>query len=32
VTRRGRAAVFAEASLTVDGKPVITGAFAFRPA
>jgi acyl-coenzyme A thioesterase PaaI-like protein len=32
VTRRGRAAVFTEASLTVDGQPVITGAFAFRPA
>jgi acyl-coenzyme A thioesterase PaaI-like protein len=32
VTRRGRAAVFAEALLTVDGKDVVTGLFAFRPA
>jgi acyl-coenzyme A thioesterase PaaI-like protein len=32
VIRRGRGAAFAEASLTVDGRPVVTGLFAFRPA
>jgi acyl-coenzyme A thioesterase PaaI-like protein len=31
VSRRGRAAVFAEACLTVDGRTVVTGSFAFRP-
>jgi acyl-coenzyme A thioesterase PaaI-like protein len=32
VTRRGRGAAFAEATLTVDDRTVATGLFAFRPA